>query len=67
MRVPSAPLRVTLKRGEAVLFDEDVKPDPINGNRVSAGLAGGKAGETIRLTIKSGDGKELIAAETPTR
>jgi hypothetical protein len=64
---PSAPLRVTLKRGDAALFDEDVKPDPVNGNRVSATLADGKAGETIRLTIRATDGKEMIAAETQTR
>jgi uncharacterized protein DUF5107 len=61
---PSAPLRVTLKRGETAFFDADVNPDPINGNRVSATLADGTAGETIRLTIKTADGQELIAAET---
>jgi hypothetical protein len=56
-----------LKRGEIALFDNDVTPDSAKGNRVSAALADGKAGEPIRLTIRSGDGKELIAAETPTK
>ena len=64
---PDAALRVTLKRGETTLFDRDVKPDPASGNRLSAALADGKAGETIRLTIRTADGKELIAAETQTR
>ena len=33
---PATPLRVTLKRGDAVLFDDAVKADPKNGNRISA-------------------------------
>ena len=33
---PATPLRVTLKRGETVLFDEAVTADPKNGNRISA-------------------------------
>lgn len=64
---PDTPLRLTLKRGETALFDEDVKPDPAKGNRVSAALVDGKTGETIRLTIRAADGKELIAAETQTK
>jgi hypothetical protein len=64
---PSAPLRVTLKRGETALFDEDVRPDPARGNLVSTAIPDAKASEPIRLTIKSGDGKELIAAETQVR
>jgi len=61
---PAAPLHVTLKRGGAVLFDEDVKADPNNGNRVSAAIPSALSGEQVRLTIRTTDGKELIAAET---
>ena len=60
---PATPLRVTLKRGDAVLFDNDVKADPKNGNRVSAAIPAGN-GEQVRLTIRTAEGKELIAAET---
>jgi uncharacterized protein DUF5107 len=62
---PAARLRVTLKRGGAVLFDDAVTPDPKNGNQVSAAMSGG--GELVRLTITTADGKALIAAETPVR
>jgi hypothetical protein len=61
---PAAPLRVTLKRGDAVLFDDAVTADPKNGNRISAAIPGGGSGEQVRLTIKTAEGKELIAAET---
>ena len=61
---PATPLRVTLKRGGAVLFDEDVKADPNNGNRVSAAIPSALSGEQVRLTIRATDGKELIAADT---
>jgi hypothetical protein len=61
---PSAPLRVTLKRGDKGLFDETVQPDPVNGNRMAAAIPGAGSGEPIRLTIRTADGKELIAAET---
>lgn len=61
---PAAPLRVTLKRGDAVLFDDAVKADPKNGNRISARIPGGSSGEQVRLTITTTEGKELIAAET---
>jgi hypothetical protein len=60
---PATPLRVTLKRGDAVLFDDDVKADPKNGNRVSAAIPAGN-GEQVQLTIRTAEGKELIAAET---
>ena len=60
---PAAPLRVTLKRGETVLFDEDAKADPIKGNRIAVANPDGKNGEPVRLTIRTADGKELIAAE----
>jgi hypothetical protein len=61
---PAAPLRITLKRGDAVLFDETVQPDPKNGNRISARIPAGSSGEQVRLTITTAEGKELIAAET---
>jgi len=61
---PAAPLRVTLKRSEETLFDDEVKADPKNGNRLSATIPHGMHGEQMRLTIRSADGKELIAAET---
>src|SRR5215468_2082996 len=64
---PSALLRVTLKRGETVLFGEETKPDPIKGNRIATANPGGKTGEPVRLTIATADGKELIAAETTTK
>ena len=61
---PSTPLRISLKRGEMALFDASVQPDPLNGNRIAAAIADGKSGEPIRVTIRTADGKELIAAET---
>jgi hypothetical protein len=60
---PDAPLRVTLRRGEAVLFNEIVTSDPRGGNHVSAKMLAG-SGESVRLTIATADGHELIAAET---
>jgi Domain of unknown function (DUF5107) len=61
---PAAPLRVTLKRGDAVLFDDAVKVDAKNGNRISAAIPAGGSGEKIQLRIRTADGKELMAAET---
>jgi len=61
---PAGPLHVTLKRGEAVLFDAAVTADPKNGNRISAPIPQGHSGEPVRLTIATAEGKELIAAET---
>jgi len=61
---PSAPLRVTLKRGDTGLFDETVEPDSTKGNRMAAAIPDAGIGEPIRLTIRSADGKELMAAET---
>ena len=61
---PAAPLRVTLKRGEAILFDDAVKADPKNGNGIAVAMPAGGSGEPIRLTIRTAGGKELIAAET---
>src|SRR5262249_18421245 len=50
---PAVPLHVTLKRGETALFDEDVKADPVKGNRIAAANPDGKGGEAIRLTIST--------------
>lgn len=59
---PAAPLRVTLKRGDAILFDEAVTPDPKNGNRIATPLAAGNG--PVRLTIGTAQGNALISAET---
>jgi hypothetical protein len=61
---PATPLRVTLKRGDAVLFDDAVTADPKNGNRIFAGFPAAGSGEQVRLTITTAAGRELIAAET---
>jgi uncharacterized protein DUF5107 len=61
---PATPLRITLKRGDAVLFDDAVRADPKNGNRISARIPAGFSGEQVRLTIRTAEGRELIAAET---
>jgi Domain of unknown function (DUF5107) len=61
---PATPLRVTLKRGDAVLFNDIVTADPKSGNRISARIPAGSSGEPVRLTIATAEGKELIAAET---
>jgi hypothetical protein len=61
---PATPLHVTLKHGDSVLFDDAVNADPKNGNRISATIPAGGSGEQVRLTIRTADGKELIAAET---
>lgn len=61
---PAAPLRVTMKRGDAILFNDAVQADPKNGNRISAAIPAGGSGEQVRTTITAIDGRELIAAET---
>jgi hypothetical protein len=61
---PATPLRVTLKRGDTVLFNDAVEADPKNGNRISATIPAGGSGEQVQLTIRTAEGKELIAAET---
>jgi hypothetical protein len=61
---PAAPLRVTLQRGGVILFDDAVQIDPKNGNHISAAIPAGGSGEQVQLTIRTADGKELIAAET---
>jgi hypothetical protein len=61
---PATPLRVTLKRDDAVLFSDAVTADPKNGNRISATIPADGSGEQVQLTIRTAEGKELIAAET---
>jgi len=61
---PATPLRVTLKRDDAILFDDAVTADPKNGNRISVAIPAGSSGEQVRLTIRTAEGKELIAATT---
>jgi hypothetical protein len=61
---PATPLRVTLKRGDAILFNGAVQADPKNGNRISAAMPAGGSDETVRLTITNAGGREVISAET---
>src|SRR4051794_19648994 len=61
---PAMPLRVTLKRGDAILFNDAVQADPKNGNHISAAIPAGGSGEQVRLTITTAAGNELIATET---
>src|SRR5437763_2898295 len=60
---PATPLRVTLKRGDTLLVDDDVTADPKNGNRSSATIPAGGTGEQVQLTSTTAEGKRLIAAE----
>ena len=60
---PAAPLRVTLKRGDTVLFDDVVTADARRGNRVSAAMPAGGPSDQVHLTITTVDGKALIAAD----
>jgi hypothetical protein len=41
-----------------------VKADPEHGNRISAPIPEGRSDAPIQLTIRTADGKELIAAAT---
>ncbi|MBA2401287.1 MAG: DUF5107 domain-containing protein [Bradyrhizobium sp.] len=59
---PATPLRIILKRSDAVLFDEAVTADPKNGNRIFVTILYGRSGEQVQLTIRTADGNELIAA-----
>jgi len=58
---PALSLRVTLKRGDAIVFDQAVEADPGNGNRIVAAMPSGGGGERVRLIIRTMDGRELIA------
>jgi hypothetical protein len=60
---PDTPLRVTMKRGDTVLFDEAVTADPQHGNHISTPLPAGGSSDAIRLAITTSDGRRLIAAE----
>jgi hypothetical protein len=55
---------VTLKRGDAILFDDAVTSDPKNGNRISIPLSAGGNGEQVSLTIGTAQDNTLISAET---
>lgn len=59
---PARPLRVTLTRGEAALFDAAVTADPASGSRIVVPIAGGSS-PSIRATIRDAGGNELISAE----
>ena len=61
---PVIPLRVTLKRGDAILVDEAVTADPKSGNRISTPLPAGGSGGEVSLTIGTARGDTLISAET---
>jgi hypothetical protein len=61
---PATPLHVAMRRGEAVLYDDTVQADPKAGNRISVPFDGGGSGEWVKVTIATGDGNELITAET---
>jgi hypothetical protein len=63
---PAATLRVVLRRGDAVLFNETATPDPKNGNRISAAIPPASSGD-VTATIATADGKELIAAVAATK
>jgi hypothetical protein len=58
---PATPLRVTLRRGDAVLFDDSVTSDMKIGNRISAPIAAGNGGD-VAATIATADGRKLISA-----
>jgi hypothetical protein len=60
---PAKRLRVTFKRGDAVLLDATEKADPRRGNRIYAPIPEGRSGDRIQLTIRTAEGEELIAAE----
>jgi hypothetical protein len=64
---PATALRVTLKRGDTILFDEAVTANPKSGNRISATLPTGGSSEPIRLAIGTAQGDALISAETTIR
>jgi hypothetical protein len=61
---PDTPLHVTLKRGDAALFDQTVTADPQHGNQIVVPLSSDGSARQVRLMITNGAGKELMAAET---
>jgi hypothetical protein len=64
---PENPLRVVLKRGETVVFDAPIQPDPKAGNRLSVPLPDSAVGDSVQVTISSVVGSELISATTKMR
>ncbi|MFX4721687.1 hypothetical protein ABTB22_19895, partial [Acinetobacter baumannii] len=52
---PAEPLRVTLKRGEALLLEASMHADPPGGSRITAAMPDGKSGERVQLTIRTAD------------
>jgi hypothetical protein len=64
---PASPLRVTLTRDGAMLFDGMVTADPKNGNRMSAPIPAGGSGEVVKLKIATAEGRAMIEAETKIR
>jgi len=60
---PATPLRVILKRGAETFLDDSVTADAKAGNRIIAAIPAG-SNDRVQLTIRTADGKELIAAET---
>ena len=62
--VPAIPLRVTLKRGGTVFFNEAVTSDAKNGNHISAAIPAGSSGDDVKLAIATAGGRELISAAT---
>jgi hypothetical protein len=63
---PSAWLRVTLRRGDALLFNEVVTSDPKDGNRISAPISVGSSGDVTLVIVVPG-GRELISAAAAIR
>jgi hypothetical protein len=61
---PATRLHVTMRRGEAVLYDDAVEADPKAGNKISVPFDTGGSGEWVKAMISTGDGDELITAET---
>src|SRR5438105_15588459 len=61
---PATSLRVALKRGDAILFNDTVNADPKNGNRISAAIPASGSGDEVRPTITTAAGKALIAPGT---
>src|SRR5207247_3215648 len=57
---PAMPLHVTLKRGDAVLFDDGVQADPKNGNRISATIPASGSGRSEEHTSELQSRVELV-------
>jgi len=64
---PVSPLQVTLKRGDKVLYDGKVIPDPKNGNTVVAPIPADGSGDRVLAVVKDASGKELLHTEAALR